>query len=70
MGSTGIKASPLTPTPGPSRREGSANSVQTNLVQARPPLLRRFLSPGGGTEGGLKTIERGRFPGSGEVSGF
>ena len=33
--------------------------------QAPSPLLWRFLSPGGGTEGGLKTIERGRFPGVG-----
>ena len=29
--------------------------------QVRAPLLWRFLSPGGGTEGGLKTIERGRL---------
>ena len=52
---------PQKPPPTPPK-EGSANSVQTNSSQARSPLLRRFPSPGGGTEGGLKTIDWGRFP--------
>ena len=37
------------------------NDIIHHYPQARSPLLRRFLSPGGGTEGGLKTIERGRL---------
>ena len=75
MGSTGIKAHK--PTPDPSRREGrslpptpsegggAASLRGISLHAVCTPLLRRFLSPGGGTEGGLKTIERGRFPGVG-----